>query len=381
MVALRSLRAHGLRHFLFRERVFGLRMVKTALAAAVAWELAQDLLHSPVPALAGLAAILTVQVTIYESVARALQYALGVVLGVLVAALFVHFLGLHAWTVGVLIFLALALGAALRLGPQAPQVAISALLVISLGVGYGTVRVLDTLLGAAVGVLVNLVIVPPLHLRPAGEALANAAEDAADLLADVGHGAAARATNEQAQEWLRRARRLQAPVQEARDAVARSEQSLRLNPRRWPVAGEAPRATVARRREGLLAIEHVALQVRSLVRTLADRAAEGGEGGLPAMPAPLADLLVTGGAAVAAFGRLLEGAELLGEAEREAAAQELRRAIGGAGELAGRALVEVQEGLAGDPEGLPVYGSVLAEIRRVVQEVDPDGGPHRGAVR
>ncbi|HXM55176.1 MAG TPA: hypothetical protein VOB72_07280 [Candidatus Dormibacteraeota bacterium] len=40
------LRAHGLRGFLFRERVVGLRMVKTALAAAVAWELAQGVLDA-----------------------------------------------------------------------------------------------------------------------------------------------------------------------------------------------------------------------------------------------------------------------------------------------------------------------------------------------
>lgn len=42
----------------------GLRVVKTGLACALAWLLAESLLADPLPVLAPLAALLTVQVTI-----------------------------------------------------------------------------------------------------------------------------------------------------------------------------------------------------------------------------------------------------------------------------------------------------------------------------
>jgi hypothetical protein len=52
-----------------------------------------------------------------------------------------------------------------------------------------------------------------------------------------------------------------------------------------------------------------------------------------------------------------------------------------ASDLASSALGEVQAGLEDDPEDLPVYGSVLAEVRRLVHEVDRDAVPRAGTVR
>jgi uncharacterized membrane protein YgaE (UPF0421/DUF939 family) len=131
----RRLRRLGLRRWLTLERDTLLRIAKTALAATVAWELSIVLLHSTLPALAALGAILTVQVTVKQTVTFGVQQVVGVTVGVGGALVLVGVLGVHLWTVALLILAALIVGNLLRLGRQVNQVAISAVLVLALGTG------------------------------------------------------------------------------------------------------------------------------------------------------------------------------------------------------------------------------------------------------
>ncbi len=96
--------------------------------------------------------MLTVQVTVWDSVSRGLQRALGVVVGVLLAYALARLLGMHVWSVALLVFVSWVAGQVLRLGQQgAVQVPVSALLVLVLGAsttGYAVDRVVDTFVGA-----------------------------------------------------------------------------------------------------------------------------------------------------------------------------------------------------------------------------------------
>ena len=139
----RRLRGIGLRRWLTLEQDTLRQIAKTALAATLSWELAVRLLHSPLPALAALGAILTVQVTVKQTVSFGIQQVVGVTVGVGAAVLVVKALGVHAWSVGLVILGALVVGNLLRLGRQVNQVAISALLGLALGTAYGTARVVD----------------------------------------------------------------------------------------------------------------------------------------------------------------------------------------------------------------------------------------------
>ena len=81
----RRLRRLGLCRWLTLERDTLLRIAKTALAGTVAWELSIVLLHSTLPALpalAALGAILTVQVTVKQTVTFGIQQVVGVTVGV-----------------------------------------------------------------------------------------------------------------------------------------------------------------------------------------------------------------------------------------------------------------------------------------------------------
>jgi uncharacterized membrane protein YccC len=159
---------------------------KAALSAAVAWELARHLTQSPYPIFAPLAAMLTVQATVLESLRTGIQRTLGVVGGVLLAFVLASALGLHWWSVGILVLLGLLIGQSLALGPSgSTQIAVSALLVLVLSGGsnsYAVDRVLDTLIGAAVGIVVSLTLVPPLHVRDSGLAIRGLADAQAAVL-------------------------------------------------------------------------------------------------------------------------------------------------------------------------------------------------------
>ena len=79
------------------------------------------------PYFAPLAALLAVQLTVAESISGAVQRVVGIVAGVAVALAVSRLVGETAWGIGLLVLLALAVGANLRLSAQGvAQVAISA---------------------------------------------------------------------------------------------------------------------------------------------------------------------------------------------------------------------------------------------------------------
>jgi hypothetical protein len=253
------------------------QVAKAAIATAIAWELAQTLPGKQPPVFAPLAAMLTIQVTAFESLRSAVQRTVGVVAGVLLAYGLSQLVGLHWWSIALVIFAAMALGQALALGTQgSTQVPVSALLVLGLGsatTSYAYARVLETLLGAVVGVVVSLVLVPPLHLRDSGRAVRRLAEGQAELLGEIADDLSSGAwPSPVAGRRLTVARALTGDLARAQEAVERVGDSVRLNPR-------ARRARPAARlyRNELDALSHIQVQVRGIARTLADEAARAGE--------------------------------------------------------------------------------------------------------
>jgi uncharacterized membrane protein YccC len=222
----------------------GLRTAKATLAAVISWELALRLPGSQPPVLAPLTALLVTQVTVVQTITGSFQRVASVTAGVLVALGVADLLGLHWWSIGLVIFVSLALGQVLRLGSHRMEVPISALLVLTLGgtPGIARTRVLETLIGAGVGVVVNAALVPPVYVRPAGEAIYELADDMARVLEGAAADLAEGWSGEDAYERLQEARELDREVGEAREAVRQAEDSLRLNPRRRP-ASPGPRPT------------------------------------------------------------------------------------------------------------------------------------------
>lgn len=258
----------GLARFVRRRRVPGLRTGKTALAAALAYLVADAIGTSDKPVLAPLTALLVIQVTMYDTVRQSVQRVASVLAGVLVAVGVAVLVGLSWWSLGAIVALSLLIGRLLRLGPQLLEVPISAMLVLAVGgdPDVADVRVYETLIGAAVGVLVNLLIAPPLYLRPAGEAV----RDLADRIAVFSRGLAAvlRAdwSRAAADHWLTAARGMGAEVDRVDRVLVRAEEGARLNPRAGQTKRVQPQLRIA-----LTGLERSHLSLREVCRALLDR--------------------------------------------------------------------------------------------------------------
>lgn len=253
-----------------RGRRPGLRTTKTTLAAVLSYLLAQWLGTSAQPVLASLTALLVVQLTMYQTLAQGVQRVVSVAAGVLLAVAVAAFVGLTWWSLGAVVATSLVIGRMLRLGPQLLEVPISAMLVLALGRAAEDAalgRVYETLIGAAVAVLVNLVIAPPLYAQPASDALSELADRMAVFVRELATELRAGWTREAADRWLARARALGGEVARADQTLARAEESARFNPRGGRAREVQPRLRIA-----LTGLELCYVSLRSLSRALLDRA-------------------------------------------------------------------------------------------------------------
>ena len=250
-------------------RLPGLRTGKLVLAAVLSYVLAGVLDTSPDRVLAPLTALLVVQLTLFQTLSSAIGRVVSVLTGVVLAVAVSDLFGVSWWSFGLLVLLSLAAGQVLRLRSHLLEVPISAMIVLALGgtASSATGRVVETLLGGATGLAVNLLVAPPLHVRPAEDAVGRLAETLAGFLDELAAELRQGWSRAAADAWLDRARALGRDVERADRDLGRAEESVRLHPR-----GSRGRAARPRLRAGLTGFEHAYVVVRNLCRALLDRA-------------------------------------------------------------------------------------------------------------
>jgi uncharacterized membrane protein YgaE (UPF0421/DUF939 family) len=213
-----------------------LQVIKTSVAVIASWLLSSVIFAQPAPIFAAIAALLVVQPSVNQSIAKGLERSVGVILGVALAYGIGFAFGTGSAVVLVAIVLALLLSWLLQLGPgSANQIPISAMLVLSLGamqLDYALDRILETVIGAAIGLAVNVLIVPPVLLQPAHLAVARLAREVAAAMERLADALSAPTSQAELETIRDRARALRALRDSAVDAVARGAESLTLNPRR-----------------------------------------------------------------------------------------------------------------------------------------------------
>ncbi|QRP50856.1 FUSC family protein [Amycolatopsis sp. FDAARGOS 1241] len=224
------------------ERRALVQAAKATVAAVAAWLLAGLVLGLPQPFLAPYAAIFLIEVTVYRSLRNWLQQVGSVATGVLLAAVVSAVVPGLTWALAVVVFAGLLVGGWRRFGGSGVWVGVTGMLVVT----YGTARdlsllgdrLLETALGAAIGLAVNVLLFPPLHgerLAAAGHRLAHAIADLVEATAGV-----VRTDDppEDLDEWLGQIRDVRSLAREADDAALLTQEDRYLNfRRRRPRAG------------------------------------------------------------------------------------------------------------------------------------------------
>ncbi|BFM23788.1 FUSC family protein [Microbacterium sp. che218] len=216
-------------------RVPLLQVTKSAIAIVAAWLIAGWLVQGPPPIFAAIAALLVVQPSINQSFTRAVERSVGVIVGVVIAALLGLAFGSQPWVALLSAGVALVVAWAARISPGATnQIAISALLVLALGTAtpnYALDRVLETLIGAAIGIVVNAVLVPPVLVPSAREKVQVLGRELAEALERLAAALETPQTPASLEGLLLEARLLRPVRDAAATAITDATDSLALNPR------------------------------------------------------------------------------------------------------------------------------------------------------
>ena len=356
--------------------------LRSAGAATIAYVIALRLSPEAAPLTAPLTALLVVQVTLYSTLTTGIRRVNSVVTGVLVAIAFSLLVGLTWWSLALLIVASLVVGRLVRVEEFVPEVAISAMLVLGVTTVGDTAwaRVVETLIGAAVGLACNLLLAPPVWVDEAGESIEGLARRQRKLMLRMGEEAAGRTPVELATARLYEARELDHDIVEVDAALRQAEDSLKLNPR--VKEGLLHRVVL---RTGLDTLEICTVVLRVLARTLTDLAKERDpfadepyaidEG---QDPEPLfgpetgrtvEQLLSEIGDAVVSFAVLVTThVSVSAESAEARLTAELRQATATRDKLAQLLLEEIQR----DSRHWQLHGAVLTEVNRILDELDTE---------
>lgn len=344
------------------ERDAALLMGKAALATVLAWQFAVQVLDSPAPFYAPMAALLVVDRTMVRSLWASAQRLAGVIVGMSVAWLVGTVLGVHWWSMLPVVALALLIGRWRRLGDHGIQVPTMVLLsLITVGgtdMEFTYLTIVETLAGGAIGVLTNAVVVAPLHVQQPRDQIRALTRQVCQLLNDIATGLREGWDADMARAWYDSSTELLRLAPTIHAAIETGLESTRFNPRDNLRPVEVDWAGYARTVE---AIRRGQWQVSGIARTLADAADEEAS-----QPTPTQHFLERYAGALDKVAGALSHFGLGGEDEQAAVRDYLRSA----GEIIAELEQEVRTTELEDARAWPAYGAMLLDGQRLIRELE-----------
>jgi hypothetical protein len=245
------------------------QLLKTVLATVIAWVLAAQVFGLEQAYLAPWAALLTVHATVFGSLRRGVRQAGASVIGILVAFAAGQLFGLSAVSVGAVILVGLLVGSIGGLREDTTTTAATALIVLTNGYsdngGILGTRLLDTGLGIAVGLLVNLLVWPPLRDRSAASQIDAVAEGVGRLVSEIAARLSSECGPADVDGWIAKTNALDRAIDRAWTVLAQARESGRLNPRR----ATARRMRAAQGFDDILGrLGQAVAETRSMARTI-----------------------------------------------------------------------------------------------------------------
>jgi hypothetical protein len=351
------------------------RLLRLTGAALLSYLVAGRVVDDPRPVTAALTALLVVQVTLVGTFTDTLRRVVSVFAGVVLAIGVSLFVGFTWWSLGAVIAASILLGQALRLGPHLLEVPISAMLILAVGGQEALAwdRIIETLIGAGAGLLLNLAFPPAVQTRTAGAAVEQFAHRMGQLLDRAAESlATGQATRNEVRHWLDDARTIAHDIVGVDAVLTQAGRSRRLNPRAVGTVDTTPDL-----RSGLDSLEHAAVALRAVFRSIADVAGDASDAadqdGVPAefddedLRAALATMMSDLAAAVRGFGTLVRAEVDRAEEPHTADLAEALRAVGEArARLTELLMVDARDA----PGQWQSNGALLAGMQRVLAELD-----------
>lgn len=242
--------------------------LKSALAVSIAWFIAHFMpgVTDEYPYYAPVGALVSMYPTLMSSVRNGIQTLAGLVTGMLLAGAVILLAEPNLVTVGLVVGVGVLLAGNTRFGAGREYIPLTALFVLIIGGqnadAYSIGYLAQMVVGVAVGLAVNFLIVPPLATDAAEEKLAEFRLILARHLDDIGTALTEHWPPETVQ-WSRQSSALIDTAAAVREAIRLSTDSRKGNPR----ARRHPRDT-ALDEDDLQKIETITFHIRDLTDVL-----------------------------------------------------------------------------------------------------------------
>ncbi len=339
--------------------------LRLTTAAVLAYLITVWLIDGPVDLTCALTALLVTQTSARSSLKMGVVRVGAVLTGVLVAIGVSSWVGLTWWSLATVIALSLILAAVLRLGDQALETPISAMLILAVGgqeIAAET-RVFTTLIGAGVGMTFNLLLPPRLPIDTAVRQVREVARQEAGSLREAGWSMMQRpVTQDEVATWLDKVRDISGIARQAHESVTTIEELRHLNTRSL----NAPRVEPILR-SGLDALERSLFAVRGLYFLMHREAPEIStldDGYGDDVRAAFAVLLEHVADSVEGFGALVQ-------ADAEASDDDVDRSLAESIDASGEAMAILTDLLMVDPRDETslwlLRGSILVAVRQAIE--------------
>ena len=212
-----------------------LQILKTVLAGTGAWWVSTSVLESELAFLAPWTALLTVHATVHRSLSHGIQTTIASTLGVGLSFLIGYFLGVSLWTFALALIVGVTAARISWIRDEGIAIATTAIFVLGSGFddqsGLLDDRIIEVAVGVAAGLLVNLLIVPPLRDKQASRYVDSINERMGSVLVSISQEFSDSWDTDKAETWFQETESMTEELDSAWTVVRFARESRRANPR------------------------------------------------------------------------------------------------------------------------------------------------------
>lgn len=254
--------------------------LKCVIAATAAWWFSITILETQMPFLAPWTALLTVHATVYRSLSHGVQTSIASALGVGLSFVIGNLLGVSVWTYALALLVGMVAARIHWIRDEGIAIATTAIFLLSSGFEDQEPLLLDRMIevgvGVAVGITVNLLIIPPLRDRQAARYVDSINQGMGSVLEEMADEFSQSWDTDRAEAWMSQTKSMEEDTRTAWEFVRFARESRRANPRmylsrhgvrlRTPLTGNGKEydyvEILSRLDEGVSHIRHLARTLR-----------------------------------------------------------------------------------------------------------------------